>query len=89
MRGIGTLTLALLAGVTLMSASAFANTCQTDRMTCATSMPVEGYCECTAHGTSEGGTVVSKPTPHLTGMNATSGGCGAHPDAPGCRFKRN
>jgi hypothetical protein len=67
-----------------MSAPAFANTCQTDRMTCATTMPAEGYCECTAHGTTEGGTVVSKPVPHHR-MNSTSGGCGAHPDAPGCR----
>jgi hypothetical protein len=53
-------------------------------LTCVTTMPVGGYCECTARGTTEGGEVVSKPEPGHP-VNATSGGCGAEPHAPGCR----
>jgi hypothetical protein len=84
MRPIEYLTLALMAAGTIVSGPAFANTCQAGRMTCPTTMPVGGYCECTAHGTTEGGTVVSKPESPRP-ANARPGGCGAHPDAPGCR----
>ncbi len=61
MRCIGYVTFALLAAAALPGGPAFGNVCQTGRLTCATTMPVEGYCECTAHGTTERGTVVSKP----------------------------
>jgi len=61
---------------------ALANTCRTEKLTCPTSMPVEGYCECTSHGTTEGGTV-SPPESHKH-VNATAGGCGTSPAAPGC-----
>ena len=47
-------------------------------------MPIGGYCECTAHGNTQSGTVVSHPAPGRRD-NATAGGCGAHPNAPGCR----
>ncbi len=60
-----------------------ANICQAGKLTCGTTMPTGGYCECTAHGTTEGGTVVPKPPPHRK-VNATAGGCGAHPGTPGC-----
>jgi hypothetical protein len=84
MRATGYLTFALLASATIVSAPAFANTCQAERLTCPTTMPVGGYCECTAHGTTEGGTVVSKSESRRP-ANARPGGCGSHPDAPGCR----
>jgi len=86
MRCIGYLTLALLAAAALPGGPAFANVCQAGKLTCATTMPVDGYCECTAHGTTEGGTVISKPEPHQSHqpVNSTAGGCGAHPKDSGC-----
>ncbi len=74
---------ALLAAVSGGSAVA-ANICRAEKMTCATNMPIDGYCECTAHGATQGGTVVSGPRRDRP-LNATSGGCGDHPGAPGCR----
>ena len=58
----------LLAGA-MIAAAAFApafvaggasaaNVCRTNTTTCATTMPIDGYCECTADGMSQGGTVV-------------------------------
>ena len=47
-------------------------------------MPVGGYCECTSRGRTEDGTVAkagARPGP----ANATAGGCGAQPNAAGCR----
>jgi len=73
---------AVLAVAALAAGPASANTCQTDKLTCATTMPVDGYCECTSHGMTQDGTVVS--TPARRPANATAGGCGAHPQAPGC-----
>ena len=84
MRATGYLTLAVLAAATIVSAPAFAATCQTDHYTCATGMPIDGYCECTQHGNTEGGTVVARPTSHRRD-NSTAAGCGAHPNDPGCR----
>ena len=74
------LAFASLAAAALVSGPARANTCQAGGLTCATTMPPGGYCECTARGATESGTVVSR-----RGPNSTAGGCGAHPDAPGCR----
>jgi len=73
----------LLAMVSGGSAVA-ANICRAEKMTCATNMPVDGYCECTAHGVTQGGTVVSGSR-RTRPLNATAGGCGDHPGAPGCR----
>jgi len=85
MRCIGYLTFALLAVAALPGGSAFAaNVCQAGPLTCITTMPIDGYCECSAHGTTEGGTVVAKPAPHAR-VNSTAGGCGDQPSAPGCR----
>lgn len=76
---------ALLAASTLGGGAALAaNICQAGKLTCATTMPVDGYCECKAHGTTEGGTVVpAGHAPHHA-TNAAVGGCGAHPGTPGC-----
>ena len=79
-----TLSAMLLAASALSGAASAANMCQAEKLTCPTTMPVGGYCECTAHGTTDGGTVVSKLAPR-TPVNATAGGCGAHPGAPGCK----
>jgi len=77
---------AVFAAIVLLSGghALAANFCQTDHMTCATTMPVDGYCECRSHGTTEGGNVVPARPPH-SNINATAGGCGASPNAPGCR----
>jgi hypothetical protein len=83
MRYLGYATFVLLAGACLGGGPARAiNICRADHLTCATTMPVDGYCECTARGVTEGGTV----TPgHHGPINATAGGCGVNPGAPGCR----
>ena len=85
MRSVGYVAFALLTAVSLTSNPALAaNICEAGQLRCATTMPVDGYCECTAHGNTEGGTVVSR---HETrkGANSTAAGCGAQPNAPGCR----
>lgn len=86
MRFPGYLSCALLAATVLGGgAASAANICQADNnLTCATTMPIGGYCECTAHGSTQSGTVVSKAAPRAR-VNSSAGGCGAHPDAPGCR----
>ena len=67
------LALAVLAVTALAGGSAFAaNVCQADKLTCPTTMPVDGYCQCKAHGMTADGTVVAKPVAHRT-INATSG----------------
>jgi hypothetical protein len=85
MRLTGYLCGALLAVATIAGgAASAANICRAGNLTCATTMPVDGYCECSAHGATQGGTVVSsKPAPRHQ-VNATGAGCGAHPGAPGC-----
>jgi hypothetical protein len=60
-----------------------ANICQTQQLTCATTMPVGGFCECTANGVTQDGSVGPVPPPGEH-VNATAGGCGANPTAPGC-----
>jgi len=50
---------AFLAAAAFAAAGASAaNICQTDATTCATTMPVDGYCECTTSGITHSGTVV-------------------------------
>ncbi len=84
MKAAITLRTALLGSAILAAAPAAANTCQAGGLMCATTMPVGGYCECTAHHDTESGTVV--PTPFRGHkVDATAGGCGAEPNAPGCR----
>jgi len=82
-KSLGYLAAALIAAMALAGGQARANTCQADKLTCPTTMPVGGYCECTSHGTTQGGTVTA-PAPHEH-YNSTAGGCGANPGAPGCR----
>jgi len=84
MRLIGYLSVALLAVTALGGPASAANICQAEKMTCATTMPVGGYCECVAHGNTQDGTVVSKAAPSHK-VNATAGGCGVNPNAPGCK----
>ena len=75
-------TVALLAGAS--PAIAAVNSCQAPPLSCATTMPVGGYCECTSKKQTESGTVVAKAPPRKM-TNSTAGGCGAQPNAPGCK----
>ena len=84
MRSLAYLVAALTVMAPLGAGKVLANTCRTDHLMCATTMPVDGYCECRAHGNVEDGTVVARPPSHQE-INATSGGCGARPGSPGCR----
>ncbi|WP_158747054.1 hypothetical protein [Acidisphaera sp. L21] len=83
MRRIIHLTFAIVMATGVAGTPAFANSCQAGRLMCATAMPAGGYCECTSHGATESGTVVDRPMSRRP-VNAKAGGCGAHPDAPGC-----
>jgi hypothetical protein len=84
MRFTGLLTAALLATGVLATTPAFAaNVCKAERLSCATTMPVGGFCQCTSKGTTEDGTVM--PSGARSKLNATGAGCGATPNAPGCR----
>jgi hypothetical protein len=83
MKSSGYLAAALISAMALAGGQALANTCRTDKLTCPTHMPTDGYCECTSHGTTEGGTVTTPaPNEHY---NSTAGGCGVNPGVPGCR----
>jgi hypothetical protein len=83
MRNFARLAYVAAAAAGFAGGPALANSCQAEKMMCATAMPVGGYCECTAHGMTMGGTVVAGPG-RGRADNATAGGCGAHPQAPGC-----
>jgi hypothetical protein len=83
MRSIKYTLLALIATVALTGGPASANVCVAGPLTCATTMPLHGYCQCEAHGVTSDGTVMSKPTTSHK-MNSTAGGCGTHPNATGC-----
>ncbi len=74
----------LLAAAAMAAGPAFANTCQTDGgLTCPTGMPIEGYCECTSHGVTQGGTVVQAAVPRQS-RRMPPPDCRATPQAPGC-----
>jgi len=76
----------LVAALLGNSAALAANICQTPKLACVTHMPVGGFCECAAHGTTQDGTVVHKlPPGQKINATGTAGGCGAHPGAPGCK----
>ncbi len=76
----------MAASVVVGGAAQAAGMCSAGKLTCATTMPEGGYCECTAkNGQTEGGTVVAARQAPKQPVNATGGGCGA-PNAPaGCR----
>lgn len=84
MKQISYLAAALLLVSTIGSGPARANVCRADGQICPTTMPIGGYCECTSHGVTKGGTVMASRNHHAH-INATTGGCGVHPNAPGCR----
>jgi hypothetical protein len=84
MRSLKLLGLAFLAATALTGGRALANVCQADNnLWCATTMPVGGYCECSTHGQTSGGEVLAR-APQGAKINSTAGGCGDHPNAPGC-----
>jgi hypothetical protein len=83
MKPLGYFAAVLIAATVLAGGQAHANTCRTDKLSCPTSMPVGGYCECTSRGTTEGGEVTA-PAAHEH-YNSTTGGCGVNPGATGCR----
>jgi hypothetical protein len=84
MRGFIILAAALVGGVAAVGPAQAAGICRTASLSCATTMPIGGYCECTAHGRTQDGTVAERVIARH-GINATAAGCGAHPNAPGCR----
>jgi hypothetical protein len=83
MKSLGYLAAALIIAMALGGGQALANSCRAETLSCPTAMPLGGFCECTAHGTTQAGTVTT-PAPHER-YNSTAGGCGAEPGAPGCR----
>ncbi len=84
MKTLGTIAAALTAAWLLAGGPAAANVCVTNHMSCTTTMPVDGFCECVARGVTEAGSV-APPPPGPTNLNATAGGCGTAPNAAGCR----
>ncbi len=84
MRYRAVLGVALLVASSAAGPAVAANMCQAENLTCATTMPVGGYCECTSRGQTQSGTVVERPVRGKR-VNSTAGGCGAQPNAPGCR----
>jgi len=83
MKSLGYLAAALITVMALAGGPALANTCRAETLICPTTMPVDGFCECTSHGITQAGTVTT-PAPHEH-YNSTAGGCGVNPGAPGCR----
>jgi hypothetical protein len=83
MKALGYLAAALMIATTIAGDHALANTCLAGPLVCPTTMDVDGFCECRAHGTTMAGTVATTPAPHVP-YNATTGGCGAYPNDPGC-----
>lgn len=77
------LSCALLATSFGSGAAFAANICQAEKLACATTMPIGGYCQCVSHGVTQDGTVMAKPAPGQP-VNSTAGGCGTQPNAPGC-----
>jgi hypothetical protein len=84
MRRIFYVSYALLAAATLTGGPALANICEAGPLRCSTTMPADGYCQCTSRGMIEDGTAVSRSDVRQS-LNAIAGGCGAEPNAPGCR----
>ena len=78
------LLLPAFAALSFMAPAHAANVCSAPPLSCATTMPIGGYCECTSRGATQDGTVVEKPVRGKP-VNSTAGGCGVQPNAPGCR----
>jgi len=72
-----------IVGTTIAGGHAVATTCRADPLICTSTMPVGGYCECKASGTTIGGTVTATRAPEH--YNSTAGGCSANSNDPGCR----
>lgn len=85
MRRIGHVAVALALVTATGGPALAAGICQTQKFTCATTMPLGGYCECTARGQTEDGTVVDRAPRRGGRTNARAAGCGIHPNDPGCR----
>lgn len=83
MRSIRYIFLGFITVVALTGGPAAANVCVAKPLTCATTMPLHGYCQCEAHGVTANGTVMRKPATYHK-VNSTAGGCGIHPNAAGC-----
>ncbi len=83
MRLAGYLGLALIVATAVGGQASAANICRAEKLTCATTMPIDGYCECTSHGVTQSGTVVAQAPRHP--VNSTAAGCGAHLNHPGGR----
>ena len=83
MRYRAVLGVALLVASSAAGPAVAANMCQAENLTCATTMPVGGYCECTSRGQTQSGTVVARAQGRRT--NSAAGGCGTNPNSPGCR----
>ena len=79
------LLLPALAALGFAGSAQAANLCSAPPLSCATTMPIGGYCECSARGETKDGTVVERALRRSHRVNSTAGGCGTHPDAPGCR----
>ena len=74
----------LLAATFAPGPAAAANICRADNgVTCATGMPIDGYCECHARGEVQGGTVVGS-VGSARSQQASRADCSANPQAPGC-----
>jgi hypothetical protein len=84
MKPLRYLAAAFVTAATIASGHALASTCRADPLICPSTMPVGGFCECKASGTTIAGTVAATLAPDEH-YNATAGGCGAQSDDPGCR----
>ena len=74
----------MLAALSFVGSAHAANMCSAPPLSCATTMPIGGYCECTSRGMTQDGTVIEKPVRGKR-VNSTAGGCGSQPNAAGCR----
>lgn len=82
------LIVAALGAITVFSCQGIAaNICKAGDLTCSTTMPTGGFCQCTSGGNTQDGTVAEDPSTqaHPPRSNASAGGCGDQPNAAGCR----
>lgn len=74
----------LVAIATIAGGPALANTCQADDgTTCATGMPIDGYCQCHVHGMTKDGTVIPAAQ-QRSSRPVSRPDCRVTPQAPGC-----
>jgi len=84
MKALAFVAAALTAACMLAGGAAAANVCVTPHLQCTTTMPTDGFCQCTARGATEDGSV-KPPPPGPAKLNSTAGGCGAEPNSAGCK----